>query len=68
MISNIVYQLGFASFNFPFAAVLCVAGAGAHLGGLAVLRHRPRALERIGAALMPSARARACGSWSGPGP
>jgi putative spermidine/putrescine transport system permease protein len=22
MISNIVYQLGFASFNFPFAAVL----------------------------------------------
>jgi putative spermidine/putrescine transport system permease protein len=26
MISNLVYQLGFASFNFPFAATLCVAG------------------------------------------
>ena len=26
MISNLVYQLGFASFNFPFAASLCVAG------------------------------------------
>ena len=26
MVSNLVYQLGFASFNFPFAASLCVAG------------------------------------------
>ena len=26
MVSNLVYQLGFASFNFPFAASLCVPG------------------------------------------
>ncbi len=26
MVSNLVYQLGFANFNFPFAAALCVAG------------------------------------------
>ena len=31
MVSNLVYQLGFANFNFPFAAALCVAGLGAHL-------------------------------------
>ena len=26
MVSNLVYQLGFANFNFPFAASLSVAG------------------------------------------
>ena len=31
MISNLVYQLGFSSFNFPFAASLSVAGACACL-------------------------------------
>jgi putative spermidine/putrescine transport system permease protein len=38
MISNLVYQLGFSSFNFPFAATLCVAGLGLTIAVLSILR------------------------------
>lgn len=48
MISNLVYQLGFASFNFPFAASLCVAGLALVLVTLWLLRAALRPLERIG--------------------
>lgn len=48
MVSNLVYSLGFASFNFPFAAALSVAGL--LLTGLAVAAFRLalRPLHRIG--------------------
>lgn len=49
MISNLVYQLGFASFNFPFAASLCVAGLALTIVVLALLRLAARPLDRIGA-------------------
>ncbi|MFZ3349496.1 MAG: ABC transporter permease [Xanthobacteraceae bacterium] len=48
MISNLVYQLGFASFNFPFAASLCVAGLALTLIVLLMLRAVLRPLERMG--------------------
>lgn len=48
MISNFVYQLGFASFNFPFAASLCVAGLALVLVVLLLLRAALRPLERMG--------------------
>jgi putative spermidine/putrescine transport system permease protein len=48
MISNLVYQLGFASFNFPFAAALCVAGLALTIAVLALLRLAARPLETIG--------------------
>jgi putative spermidine/putrescine transport system permease protein len=44
MISNMVYQLGFASFNFPFAAALCVAGLVLTIAVLALLRLATRRL------------------------
>jgi putative spermidine/putrescine transport system permease protein len=47
MISNLVYQLGFASFNFPFAASLCVAGLALTIVVLSVLRLAARPLENI---------------------
>jgi putative spermidine/putrescine transport system permease protein len=47
MISNLVYQLGFASFNFPFAAALCVAGLALTLLVLAMLRLAARPFENI---------------------
>lgn len=47
MISNLVYQLGFASFNFPFAASLCVAGLVLTLFVLWLLRLVSRPLENI---------------------
>jgi putative spermidine/putrescine transport system permease protein len=37
MISNLVYQLGFSSFNFPFAATLCVAGLALTIAVLSIL-------------------------------
>jgi putative spermidine/putrescine transport system permease protein len=37
MISNLVYQLGFSSFNFPFAATLCVAGLALTIVVLSIL-------------------------------
>jgi putative spermidine/putrescine transport system permease protein len=48
MVSNLVYQLGFASFNFPFAASLCVAGLALTIVVLAALRLAARPLENIG--------------------
>jgi putative spermidine/putrescine transport system permease protein len=49
MVSNLVYQLGFASFNFPFAASLCVAGLALTIVVLSMLRLATRRLENIGA-------------------
>jgi putative spermidine/putrescine transport system permease protein len=48
MISNLVYQLGFASFNFPFAASLCVSSLALTLLILALVRVATRPLEEIG--------------------
>ncbi|MFZ2081888.1 MAG: ABC transporter permease [Xanthobacteraceae bacterium] len=48
MISNLVYQLGFASFNFPFAASLCVAGVVLTIGALSLLRMAAQPFEKIG--------------------
>ena len=48
MVSNLVYQLGFASFNFPFAASLSVAGLALTFAVLALLRVASRPLERFG--------------------
>ncbi|MHC6151506.1 ABC transporter permease [Bradyrhizobium elkanii] len=47
MISNLVYQLGFASFNFPFAATLCVAGLALTALVLALLKFATRPLLKI---------------------
>ena len=48
MVSNLVYQLGFASFNFPFAASLSVAGLALTFGVLALMRAALTPLEAIG--------------------
>jgi len=48
MISNLVYQLGFASFDFPFAASLCVAGLALVAIILWLTRLALRPLERMG--------------------
>ena len=48
MVSNLVYQLGFTNFNFPFAASLSVAALALTLASVAALRALMRALERIG--------------------
>jgi putative spermidine/putrescine transport system permease protein len=48
MVSNLVYQLGFASFNFPFAASLSVAGLVLTFAVLALMRAAARPLEKIG--------------------
>jgi putative spermidine/putrescine transport system permease protein len=47
MVSNLVYQLGFASFNFPFAASLSVAGLALTFAVLALLRAATAPLETI---------------------
>ena len=47
MVANLVYQLGFASFNFPFAASLCVAGLALTIAVLSLLRLVARPLENI---------------------
>jgi putative spermidine/putrescine transport system permease protein len=49
MVSNLVYQLGFASFNFPFAASLSVTGLALTFAVLALLRIATRPLEAMGA-------------------
>jgi putative spermidine/putrescine transport system permease protein len=49
MISNLVYQLGFGNFNFPFAASLSIAGLALTFTSLAVLRIVLRPVEKIGA-------------------
>jgi putative spermidine/putrescine transport system permease protein len=48
MIANLVYQLGFASFNFPFAASLSVAGLALTFAILGLMRAAARPLERLG--------------------
>jgi putative spermidine/putrescine transport system permease protein len=48
MISNLVYQLGFSNFNFPFAASLSVAGLALTFAALAMVRIALRPLEKIG--------------------
>ena len=48
MVSNLVYQLGFASFNFPFAASLCVTGLVLTVAVLSLFRVAARPLEKIG--------------------
>jgi len=47
MISYLVYQLGFASFNFPFAATLCVAGLALTAVVLGLLQIAARPLQKI---------------------
>jgi putative spermidine/putrescine transport system permease protein len=47
MISNLVYQLGFASFNFPFAASLSVAGLALTFAVLGLLRTATRPFEDV---------------------
>ena len=48
MISNLVYQLGFGNFNFPFAASLSVAGLVLTFASIALLRLLLRPLEKVG--------------------
>jgi putative spermidine/putrescine transport system permease protein len=48
MVANLVYALGFSSFNFPFAASLSVAGLVLTFVVLALMRAAARPLERIG--------------------
>ena len=47
MISNIVYQLGFASFNFPFAAVLSLLAVMLTIVLLLVIYASTRRLEKM---------------------
>ena len=49
MISTLVYQLGFASFNFPFAAALSITGIALTFAVLAMAKQAIRPLEKIGA-------------------
>ena len=48
MVSNLVYTLGFANFNFPFAAALCVAGLALTYVSIAAMRITLRPLEKVG--------------------
>lgn len=48
MVSNLVYTLGFANFNFPFAAALCVAGLALTYVSIAAMRVTLRPLENVG--------------------
>jgi putative spermidine/putrescine transport system permease protein len=48
MVSNLVYQLGFANFNFPFAASLSVAALALTFLSLWLMRTTMRPFERIG--------------------
>ncbi len=47
MVSNIVYQLGFASFNFPFAAVLSLIAVVLTIVLLLVIHASTRRLEQM---------------------
>ncbi len=47
MVSNLVYQLGFSSFNFPFAAALCVAGLALTIVALSALGLASRPFKNI---------------------
>jgi len=48
MVSNLVYSLGFASFNFPFAAALSIAGLLLTAFALAGFRLLLRPLHKVG--------------------
>lgn len=48
MVSNLVYQLGFASFNFPLAAVLSLAAMVLTIVLVGIVRVVTRPLERMG--------------------
>jgi putative spermidine/putrescine transport system permease protein len=48
MVSNLVYTLGFANFNFPFAAALCVAGLALTYVSIFLMRVTLRPLEKVG--------------------
>lgn len=48
-ISTLVYQVGFASFNFPLAASLSLAGLLFTIGVLSVFNKGMRRIERLGA-------------------
>ena len=48
MVSNLVYQLGFANFNFPFAAALCAAGLLLTYVSIYLMRLALRPLEKVG--------------------
>lgn len=50
MVSNLVYSLGFSSFNFPFAAALSVAGLVLTALALAGFRLLLRPLHKVGLA------------------
>jgi putative spermidine/putrescine transport system permease protein len=45
-VSTLVYQLGFASFNFPFAATLSIAGLA--LAAIGLMKQAARPFERLG--------------------
>jgi len=47
-ISTLVYQLGFANFNFPFAAALSLAGIVFTVLVIALLRRAAQPLEKMG--------------------
>ena len=66
MVSNLVYQLGFASFNFPFAASLSVAGLALTFAVLALLRAASRPLERFRTVLRcrHCCREGSCACWA----
>ncbi|GGF67029.1 hypothetical protein GCM10007301_28330 [Azorhizobium oxalatiphilum] len=49
MVSTLIYQLGFASFNFPFAAALSVTGLALTFAVLALAKAALSPLERMGA-------------------
>ena len=49
-VSTLVYQLGFSSFNFPFAASLSIVGLALSLAVIALMKQAARPLERLGAA------------------
>jgi putative spermidine/putrescine transport system permease protein len=46
-VSTLIYQLGFASFNFPFAASLSIVGLALSLAVIALLRQATRPFERM---------------------
>ena len=48
MISNLVYQLGFSNFDFPFAAVLSMAALALIFAILGLMSLGMRRLERVG--------------------
>lgn len=47
-VSTLVYQLGFSSFNFPFAASLSLAGLAMTFAVIAFMKRATRSIERQG--------------------